>query len=101
MIGRRTKFDATLMKLGQPHSAHQVQLIDRQCLLERGTLVIVIPGSTVRRGQIHPQDQLGWITVGGLDQIFDGLVDVTRLERVQPKVIEAVRIGLGQGLSAQ
>ena len=67
MIGRRTKLGATFVKLGQPHAAHQMQLIDRQCLLERGTLVIIISGGTVRRGQIHPQGRLGWIAASGLD----------------------------------
>jgi hypothetical protein len=31
----------------------------------------------------------------------DGLSDVACLERIEPELIQAVQVGLGQGLSAQ
>ena len=78
-----------------------MQLIDRQCTLERCSLRIVGARDAVRLGQVHPQRWLGCSAFCSSREIFDRLGDVAIIKRVQPEFVEGERIGLGQGLSAQ
>src|SRR5438045_4803879 len=89
------------MKLGQPQSAHQMQLVDLQHFFERRPLAFIICGGAMCLGQIHPQSRLRRIFSGGSDQILDSLVHLARFERVEPQLVETERVGAGQGLSAQ
>lgn len=101
MIGRRAKLGATLVKFGEPHSRHQMQLVDRQSLFERCSLTIIVASGAVGRGEVHPQGRLRRIFGSCGRQMLNRLVEIARLERVEAKLIEVVRIGAGQGLSAQ
>lgn len=101
MIGRRTKLGPSFMQLREPHAGHQVQLVDCQCLLQRGLLIAVIPGGAVRGGEIEPQGRLGRIGGRRRGQMVDRPFEIARLERVEPKLVEIIRVGPGQGLSAQ
>jgi hypothetical protein len=101
MIGCRARFASPFMQFGQPDPRHEVQLIDRQGPFQRRSFGIVISRDAVRLGKVHPQRRFAWCASGCGGQMFDRLVDLASIERVQPEIIEAERVGSGQGLSAQ
>ena len=96
-------FPAPFVQLGQPDQRHQVKLVDRQRLLERRPLGVVVAGQTLGLGQVHPQGDRRRICRGGSLEMLDRLTDIARLERRQTQGIArfgVVRIA-AQGLSPQ
>ena len=91
----------TFVKLRQTKPSHQMQLIDRQRPFERRLLVAIVPRDAVRLGQVHPDGRFGWIAAHRRRQIADGSIDLALLQGIQPELVQLIRIGVAQGLSAQ
>ncbi len=54
MIGRGADLSSALVKLGQTKAGNQVQLVDRQCALQRFLFIAIVARNALRFRQVHP-----------------------------------------------
>jgi hypothetical protein len=80
-----------------------MKLVERQDLVERRLLGIIVAGKAMSLGQVHPQGRRRGVCRSGRCEVFDRLAGVTSLKSGEAERIARLRmIGVdAQGLSAQ